>query len=456
MANFTNRGLRGLRPKGVAYYEVFETGRKGFGIRVYPSGHKVFIHRYQFEGITRRLVLGAYPALSLADAHELHAKQRGLLSQKRDPWEVEEDTRAREEARKEVERLAKQAAEQEYTVTRLAEEYLERYAKATKRSWKEDHRMLLGSPGGRITKRGSNGRKPVPSVVKLWGERKAREIMRRDAIKLLDDIVDRGAPIQANRTLACVRRMFNFAVERGILENSPCAGVKAPSSENRRDRVLSEDEIRAFWGSLDQASMTDPVKLALRFQLVTAQRKGEVIAATWDQFDLAATIWTIPTEKAKNKMAHRVPLSPLALDLLKQIRACSGDSAYLFPSPTGNRHITPTAVDHAMRNHMNAIRASDRVKAVILGQFTPHDLRRTAASHMTSMGIPRLVVSKILNHAESGVTAVYDRHSYDHDKWEALGAWGHRLEEIASAPTDTQVTRSSRTFPVWSPRITGS
>ena len=444
MANFTNRGLHGLKPKEGAYYEVFETGRKGFGIRVYPSGHKVFIHRYQFEGITRRLVLGAYPALCLADAHELHAKQRGLLSQKRDPWEVEENARAREEARREVERLAKEAAEQEYTVTRLAEEYLERYAKATKRSWKEDQRMLLGSPGGRTTKRGRNGRKPVPSVVKLWGDRKAREIMRRDAIKLLDDIVDRGAPIQANRTLACVRRMFNFAVERGILENSPCAGVKAPSSENRRDRVLSEDEIRAFWASLDQASMTDPVKLALRFQLVTAPRKGEVIAATWDQFDLAAAIWTIPTEKAKNKMAHRVPLSPLALKVLKEIRACSGGSAYLFPSPTRNGHITPTAVDHATRKHMDAFRASDQTKGGILGPFTPHDLRRTAASHMTSMGIPRLVVSKVLNHAESGVTAVYDRHSYDHDKREGLEAWARRLEEISNGKTDPQVTKFSQ------------
>ena len=193
--------------------------------------------------------------------------------------------------------------------------------------------MLLGSPGGRTTKRGRNGRKPVPSVVKLWGDRKAREIMRRDAIKLLDDIVDRGAPIQANRTLACVRRMFNFAVERGILENSPCAGVKAPSSENRRDRVLSENEIRAFWASLDQASMTDPVKLALRFQLVTAQRKGEVIAATWDQFDLAAATWTIPTEKVKNKMAHRVPLSPLALKVLRRSGLALGARIIYFPRP---------------------------------------------------------------------------------------------------------------------------
>lgn len=193
--------------------------------------------------------------------------------------------------------------------------------------------------------------------------------------------------------------------------------------------MLREDEIKIFWSGLDRAAMTEPVKLALRFQLATAQRKGEVIAAMWDQFDLVANVWTIPTEKAKNKMSHRVPLSLLALDLLKQIRACSGGSSYLFPSRR-NGHMTPTAVDHALRNHMDAIRAPDRREAGSLGHFTPHDLRRTAASLMTGMGIPRLVVSKILNHAESGVTAVYDRHSYDQDKREALEAWGRRLEGI--------------------------
>jgi integrase len=138
------------------------------------------------------------------------------------------------------------------------------------------------------------------------------------------------------------------------------------------------------------------------------------MAASWDQFDLVAAIWTVRTEKAKNKMAHRVPLSPLVPELLKEIRACSEGSAYLFPSPTRNGHITPTAVDHATRKHMDAFRASDQAKGGFLGHFTPHDLRRTAASHMTNMGIPRLVVSKVLNHAESGVTALYDRHSYDH------------------------------------------
>ena len=111
----------------------------------------------------------------------------------------------------------------------------------------------------------------------------------------------------------------------------------------------------------------------------------------------------------------------MALNLLQTAKTIAGDSPWVFPSPRGPRHITPTAVDHALRLAL---------KTFEMEHFVPHDLRRTAASHMTGMGISRLVVSKILNHVERGVTAVYDRHSYDNEKRQALEAWGHRLQNI--------------------------
>jgi integrase len=243
-------------------------------------------------------------------------------------------------------------------------------------------------------------------------------------IALLDNIVDRGAPIAANRTLAVIRRMFGWALSRDIVAASPCVTVKAPAKERRRDRMLGADEIAAFWRALDnpKLAISSAIRLVLKLQLVTAQRKGE--------FDLDERVWTIPAAKAKNGMPHRVPLSPLALTVLANV-ASSGRAAnidteqdvprWLFPSPRIGKPITSPAVDHAMRGNRGALGTSDA---------TPHDLRRTAASHMTSIGISRLVVSKILNHAEPGVTAVYDRHSYDAEKRAALAAWGARLEEI--------------------------
>jgi integrase len=133
-------------------------------------------------------------------------------------------------------------------------------------------------------------------------------------------------------------------------------------------------------------------------------------------------------------MTHRVPLSPLALAMLDEIRAIAPDEEpkWLFPSPRRRGPITGPAVDHAMRHNREALGTGDA---------TPHDLRRTAASHMTSIGISRLVVSKILNHAEPGVTAVYDRHSYDREKRVALDAWGARIEAIIGAQSESNILR---------------
>src|SRR5262249_46478055 len=145
-------------------------------------------------------------------------------------------------------------------------------------------------------------------------------------IALLDNIVDRGSPIVANRTLAMIRRMFGWALSRDIVPTSPCVAVKAPAKENRRDRVLSTGEIAAFWRALDnpELAMSPAIRLALKLQLVTAQRKGEVIGAEWSDFDLHEGVWTIQATKAKNGMLHRVPLSPLALAVLAEIKAATG------------------------------------------------------------------------------------------------------------------------------------
>jgi integrase len=386
---FTDRQIKNLKPRADRY-EVFED--RGFGIRVAPSGRKTFIYFYRMPGESkkRRLTVGTYPTMSLAEAHRKYAEAREMVAQGVDPGFKTVTERAEE-------RRAP-------TLLTLADEYLEKWAKPRKRSWREDERILR------------------KDIIPLWGHRKAREITRRDVIQLLDGIIDRGAGIMANRTLAVVRKMFNFAVSRDIVSISPCLAVRAPAPEQRRDRVLTTDEIRSLWHGLEGAKMmAEGTRLALKLQLVTGQRKAEIVSASWDEIDLTDKWWTIPPEKAKNKMAHRVPLSPLALELLQAAKNLAGDSHWVFPSPQTPRHITPEAIDHALR----------RPGLEVLGfTFVPHDLRRTAASHMTGMGISRLVVSKILNHTERGVTAVYDRHSYDREKRQALEAWAHKLIEI--------------------------
>ena len=163
--------------------------------------------------------------------------------------------------------------------------------------------------------------------------------------------------------------------------------------------------------------------------VVTAQRKGEVVGAALDEFDFEENVWTIPAKRSKNGQAHRVPLSPLALELICQAKEYASESPslfpspWLFPSPAADGPILGRSINRAVYKTLPGLG---------LENITPHDLRRTAASNMTALGISRLVVSKILNHVETGVTAVYDRHGYDAEKRHALEVWATRLEEIVT------------------------
>ena len=393
----TDIGIRTLKPKEQRY-ERWEDGRTGFGVRVSPSGRKTFVYMYWRNGKARRMTLGIYGDgsgnISLADAKVKHAEAKKALTEGHDPGAETVE--------------ARQAERDAESVAELVEEYLGKWAWPRKRSAAEDERILR------------------KEIVPQWGNRKARDIKRRDIITLLDGILDRGAPIQANRTLACVRRMFNWAIERDMLDASPCVRVKAPAQENRRDRALVNGEIRTFWHGLDNARMTDTMKLALRLQLVTAQRKGEIIAAEWPEFDRENALWTIPAEKAKNGVQHVVPLSPLALDLLDAIEANGTGSRYLFPSPRGDRSVAGQSVDHALRDNRERIGVED---------MTPHDLRRSAATAMAALGVDRTVLAKVLNHVDRSVTGRYDTHAYIPEKRAALERWGRKLQTIISAET---------------------
>ncbi|MGE0447652.1 MAG: tyrosine-type recombinase/integrase [Vicinamibacterales bacterium] len=223
----------------------------------------------------------------------------------------------------------------------------------------------------------------------------------------------------ANRTLALVRKMFNFAIERDWVEHNPCHMLKRAAPERQRDRVLTEDEIRAVWTA---AGEEQPIIRALfRLRLLTAQRGGELHGASWAEIDLKTGWWTIPAERSKNRLAHRVPLSPPAVKVLKELQKDAEESPWVFPS---TRKAGPH-INHAQKAIERIVRRSGV-------EFRGHDLRRTAASLMVGAGVPRLVVSKILNHVETGVTAVYDRHSYDLEKRAALEFWARRLEAIVA------------------------
>ena len=416
MMKFTDAKIRALKPKS-SRYEVWEGGRNGFGIRISPHGRKSWVFMYWFEGTQKRMTFGVYPEMTLEKAHSAHAKAREQLIKGIDPSELLIQSN-----------IAHRGSP---TVSQLVNEYIEKWAKPRKRTWEEDARMLS------------------KDVIPHLGKRKAKDIKRRDIVLLIDEIVDRGSPITANRTLRIIKKMFSFAVKRGVLDASPCVEIDPPAKENQRERVLTEEEIKMFWLGLDKAKMSDATRLVLRLLLITAQRKGEVSQAEWSEIDLKNKWWTIPKERSKNERIHRVPLSPMAIDIFKQAKTLSGGSRWVFPSSKG-LPVTPRSISRAIRNNSEQSNGNRKHTPPYgdffkIDHFVPHDLRRTATSMMTSLGISEFDVSKVLNHAVQSVTNKhYNHYSYDKEKQKALGVWERKLTTIITGKSSGKVISLKR------------
>jgi len=387
---FTDRSIKAITPIGKRC-DIRETGRTGFAIRVSSTGTKTFVFIYKINGQKKRLSFGTYPAISLNAAHLLYEEAKLELEKGNDPAQIKSNNTQQDKNAE--------------TIPELINVYIEKYAKVRKESWKEDERQLN------------------KDVLPAWRTRKAKDITKRDVNFLIDSLVSRNAPVGANRLLAVMKKMFNYAVEKDIVLTSPCAGISPPAIETSRDRVLTEGEVKTFWHQLDCASMSAGTKIALKLQLATLQRRKEVASARWE--DINNDIWIIPASIAKNSIRHEVHLSELAQELLKEAKILSKDSPFLFPSPrgAGSKHIMPDALSKAVNKNAGKLHLKD---------FTPHDLRRTAATLLTKSKITnRFILSLILNHSQGkSVTAIYDRNEYDTEQQEALSAWGVKLSAI--------------------------
>ena len=383
---------------------------RGLVCRVYKTGVKTWFIFYRRKTDNRRRIfkLGSYPGLSLAKARELAEVELGRIAAGEDPQAQREELRSQPPTE---------------TVAELAETYLAEYALVQKRpkGYRMDRWQL------------------DTYVLPRWGRRLVTDITKGDVQQLLDDVASgklaaRGKPTKvAPRNLkAVLSKMFDWAADRGVVPGNPAAGVKLPDAvrehkkKGGRDRVLSDEEIRVLWTETDRLARDAALKsqapvsaAAFRLILLTAQRPGEVFSMRWHDLE-DGTWWVIPAEVAKNGESNRVPVSPQARQILDELRPATGGGEYVLASPyKRGSHLTSlkTANDTIVRN-------------TGMRRWTPHDLRRTAASKMSAQGVARRVLQGILNHKDRSVTAVYDRYSLDREKVEALAAWGRRVEEI--------------------------
>lgn len=402
-AFLTERQIRSLgTPDGVRV-ELMDGAVPGLGIRALPTGRKSWFLRYGPREARRRIVLGPYPALSLEAARN---KARELVAavkiSDRDPM-----------AERQAERAARRKAK-DATFEALADCYLEEHAKRKKRlrAWKEDERKL------RV------------EVLPAWGSRPAAEIRRADVRELLERIASERGGVCANRTRTLISRVFSYGIEKERIEVNPVQAVKRVYVETPRERVLTEEELRVLWPLFDRLQPT--VAAAWRLVLLTAQRPGEVLSMRWRDLerDSHGSWWNLPAELTKTNRAHRVPLSPQALAIVETLRPLTGSEEWVLASRAEGKRLT-------WLSHSSArLRAWSE-----LPHFTPHDLRRTAATWLGRSGVRPDTIDRLLNHAEGRISRTYNRAGYDMEKRQAAVLLGSRVEAILAGEERSNVVR---------------
>ncbi len=397
-------------------YEVLDGA--GLYVTVRPSGSMSFNMRYRHGGAPRNLTIGPV-SIGLAEARRLAQEARGEIARGNDPCAVKSERKAVAKA----EAAAKKEPATD-TIAAIAERYVTKHVRAKTRpaSQRETERLLK-----------------VEILPKL-GERRLADISRADVRQLVEKIVDRPAPRVANRTLGLLRHFCNWAKAQDLINVSPCDGLKPPSPERSRDRVLTDDEIRMLWRACETVGW--PFGPLAQMLLLTGQRRDEVGSMTWSEVDLAASSWRLAGERVKNAREHVVPLSPQALRLMENLPRIVGEKGYVFTT-SGGRPVdgfsrAKNRIDAAM---LAEARKSD-LDATEIPHWTFHDLRRTAASGMALLRVQPHIIEAVLNHASGtikGVARVYNRHTYVDEKRSALEAWGRHVEKLATGESASNI-----------------
>ncbi|MCW9708084.1 tyrosine-type recombinase/integrase [Fodinibius salsisoli] len=375
--------------------EIYDEHTSGLAVRITAKGTKSFVYRYRFNDKVRRFTIGRFPKTSLAEARERAGELERKVSEGIDPMEAKKARKSKPQPKK-----------FEYLANQFKKKHLPTLKESTQKTYTEriDGEMIPAFKGMAV-----------------------KNISRGVIIELLEDILDRGSPYQSNRVRAILSSMFSFGVQREIAEYNPVKTIKPLGKEEKRDRVLEEDEIKKLWEGF--GTIKQPTGSLFRMLLLLGQRLGETRRMKWEHIEDG--IWTIPKELTKAKRTHYLPLPPLALEIIESL---SNDSPYVFQSPMKDNE--PLSSVHSSFNRLQKDLSIDNIRI--------HDFRRTAATYMAELGTDRTILGKVLNHkglaGDSQVTARYDRHGYVDEKRTALNRWSHKLQQIIEG-TETKITK---------------
>lgn len=385
-------------------------GVPGFGLQIKPSGHKSYVLQYRnTQGRVRRITLGRHGEVTVQQARKLSADAKHKVRSGIDPLEEKHEQR--------------NGRDDPSTVAQLCDDYLENHARRIKRSWQEDERRL------KLVRR-KLGRVALERVTKSRVRRFVTEIGGRlpgNGNSAQNGPQGAYRPYEANRVLFLLQKLFNYGIDQGYLPRhfeNPAKWKRSDRyPEKARKRILQDDERPRLLASIEEEP--NPYHRALfKLLLLTGLRKGEWLRARWSDLDMRGRRLRLPKTKAGKERI--VPLSPTALDILRQLRRCVGND-HVFPAHHFDRH------GH-LRYRQDSRPMSDpkkqwrRVRGRAgCGDLRVHDLRRTASNLMLRrVGNPK-VVQMALGHAELETTL---RHYVTAEEDEQREAAAALAEEI--------------------------
>lgn len=408
---FIDTVIRNIKPTNKRQIFWCE-GCPGFGLRVSPSGTKSFVFKYMAERKSRWITIGKYPKWSIRQARRQYDDYYEEVHEYgRDPVG---------ETKKQIE-----ADKAKRFVKDLIKEYIDLSKRKGKSSWSEEERAFKADV--------------IPVIGDLFVDAVTHYDIDLIQNRIFTRAVKRKSATQNGRvaiknTLAYTRQLFNYAERRGLIDVSPVKGIDSLGKSAVRNRVLSFEELWLFWNGIENVNLPPVTAKTLKFVLATMQRGIEVRNMTYSSLKIEDRIWEMQAHETKNKTMHRVPLNKYAIQLIDEVRPYTESSDFVFGStrvknPPSERRddLSPlgkTALSQALRKSRSELGVED---------ICPHDLRRTGATWITAIGLPKLYPRLMLNHndGDKDVTGeVYVQYSYDFEKRRAIDVWEFILDQI--------------------------
>jgi len=386
-------------PAGKKDVLFFDDEQRGLGVRVTKRAEKgslawkTYLAQYAFTGSKRRIPLGSCSAISLAAAREAVQAILSDVAKGRDP--------AAE--RKQAAREAKERAEAEALTLGVLID-----------------RWEVGHLAGRRPAYAAEATRALRFALKKHLTKPAADLTPKVVKSTLNAIADDGRKATARLTGAYGRACYGWAIGKDLLADNPFAGIKLDAVDSR-ERVLSDNELKAIWAATRGPG---PYNAIVRMLLLTGQRREEVAGMTWGEIASDLSTWTIPASRAKNGVAHIVPLSPPAQAIIKSAHRMANDDMdkpeFVFQGRGG-----------AFNGFSKAKVTLDEDSGVI--DWRLHDLRRTMATGLQKLGVRLEVTEAVLNHvsgSRAGIVGIYQRHEWAEEKRAALNAWGEHVAAI--------------------------